>query len=461
MIDWAYQNVIIRGFESGLKRRKTFRYWRELESSQWRSRREIESLQVRRLRALLDHCNTYSPWYRDRWAEYGIDVRGIASLADLRSFPITTRAMMRDNAADIRSSQNGIGFVSKATGGSSGAPLRFLIERDANDRRVAAAFRGYGWAGASPGTRQSHLWGINLSPLSMRQKVKEHCYARLLYRRDVLNSFQMSDSNAGRYVKRLNQFRPKVLVAYANPLFALARAIDERGISVHRPESIIVGSEKLYDHQRELIERVFGAPVYETYGSREFTLIAAECDHHQGLHVTSENLIVEVVDDDGNPVGTGEEGQIVVTDLFNTAMPFVRYAIGDRAVAAAGSCPCGRGLPLLEKIVGRQMDVLRLPDGRNLPGAFFPHLIKDIPAVRQFQAVQTQPDKIQLHLVVDETWNAEHGDALRRRIIHTIGESSQLEIRRVDQIDLTAAGKLRVVVAYSDHRTVHQPRIAG
>ncbi|QEG02191.1 Phenylacetate-coenzyme A ligase [Stieleria maiorica] len=461
MIDWAYQNVIIRGFESGLKRRKTFPYWRELESSQWRSRRDIESLQVRRLRVLLNYCNTYCRWYRDRWAQHGIDVHGISSLADLRAFPITTRAMMRDNAADIRSSQNGIGFVSKATGGSSGAPLRFLIERDANDRRVAAAFRGYGWAGASPGTRQSHLWGVNLNPMSMRRRMKEHFYARLLYRRDLLNSFQMSDSNAGGYVERLNRFRPKVLVAYANPLFVLARAIDERGISVHRPESIIVGSEKLYEHQRALIERVFGSPVYETYGSREFTLIAAECDHHQGLHVTSENMIVEVVDDQGNAVAPGEEGQILVTDLYNTAMPFVRYAIGDRAVAAAGDCSCGRGLPLLEKIVGRQMDVLRLPDGRNLPGAFFPHLIKDISSVRQFQAVQTQPDRIQLKLVVDESWNADDGAELRRRIINTIGESSQLEIRRVDRIDLTAAGKLRVVVAYPDHRTVRQPRIAG
>ncbi|PAY21318.1 capsule biosynthesis protein CapK [Rhodopirellula sp. SM50] len=461
MIDWAYQKWILPAFESGLKRRKTFHHWRELETSQWWPPQQIAALQVRRLRDLLAHCNAHSAWYRDRWADHGIDVDAVSSLDDLSALPITTRDMIRDHADAIRSRHPAIAFVSKATGGSSGAPLRFLIERDANDRRVAAAFRGYGWAGACPGTKQSHLWGVNLNTLSWRQHLKECLYARLLYRRDMLNSFELSESNVSRYVNRLNRYRPKVLVAYANPLFVLARAIEERGLPIHRPESIIVGSEKLYDHQRELIERAFGSPVFETYGSREFTLIAAECDRHRGLHVTSENLIVEVVDDDGNPSAPGEEGQILVTDLFNTAMPFVRYAIGDRAVAGTGSCDCGRGLPLLEKIVGRQMDVLHLPDGRHLPGAFFPHIIKDIPAIRQFQAVQTRRDVIRLQLVVDDHWNADDRDALRQRILQNIGDSSQLEIQRVDQIQLTAAGKMRVVIGYSGHHRSHPSRIAG
>lgn len=460
MIEWTYRTMIIPGFESGLKRRQTFRLWRELEQTQWWEPERIESNQIQRLRELLAYCNRHSAWYRDRWAEHGIDVGSVSSLNDLTKFPITTRAMMRDNAFRIRSCATNLSFVEKSTGGSSGAPLQFLIERHANDRRVAATFRGYGWAGASPGTKQAHLWGINLGQLSMRQRLKERIYSRMLYRRDMLNSFEMSESNFSHYVRRLNRYRPRTLVAYANPLFVLARAIEERGIQVHRPASIIVGSEKLYEHQRELIERAFGSPVFETYGSREFTLIAAECDLHSGLHITSENLIVEVVDDDGRPAASGEEGQVVVTDLFNTAMPFIRYQIGDRAVAGTGTCPCGRGLPLLDRIVGRQMDVLRLPDGRRLPGIFFPHLLKDFPAVRQFQVVQPRKDLIRLKLVVGQHWDSNDGETLRSRILKNIGTSSQLEIHRVDQIDLTAAGKTRVVIGYVGPDQPPQARIA-
>src|SRR5262249_25984262 len=151
----------------------------------------------------------------------------------------------------------------------------------------------------------------------------------------------------------------------------------ERGLAAWSPRSIVVGAEKLHPFQRELIERVFRAPVFETYGAREFMLIGAECDRHDGLHLTTENLLVEVLDDEGRPAPAGAEGNAVVTDLTNAGMPFLRYVNGDRAVAGFGACPCGRGLPLLRKVVGRRLDVLHTPDGRRAPGELFPHLLKD------------------------------------------------------------------------------------
>src|SRR2546423_8189267 len=103
----------------------------------------------------------------------------------------------------------------------------------------------------------------------------------------------------------------------------------DKKVTPHSPKSILVGAEKLHPFQRELIERVFGAPVFETYGSREFMLIGAECDRHDGLHLTAEQLLVEVLEDDGSPTPQGEEGNVVVTDLYNYGMPFIRYATGD------------------------------------------------------------------------------------------------------------------------------------
>jgi phenylacetate-CoA ligase len=351
--------------------------------------------------------------------------------------------------------------VTKSTGGSSGVPLRFQIESDAIDRRVAATFRGYGWAGAGPGTRQSHLWGVQLGSVSRLQQWKTRLHLRGLYRSDYLNSFDLSDSTFSQFVSRINRYRPDILVAYTNPLYSLSRMIADRQAFVHRPKSIIVGAEKLYDFQRQEMERVFGAPVFETYGSREFTLIGAECDRHNGLHLTSENLIVEVANEDGSLTPDGEEGQILVTDLFNTAMPFVRYAIGDRAIAGFCECDCGRGLPLLRQVVGRELDILPLPNGQKLPGEFFPHLIKDFSSIQQFQVVQTAADHIEVKLVVDSGWHDGHRDSLRSQIVQQLGSSTKLSFKLVDEIPLTPAGKRRVVIGYKSSNLPLKTRVAG
>lgn len=448
MLTYAYRYLIIPGFESLLKRRKTFRFWRELEDSQWWSRAQLEDVQFQRMRGLIDYCFAHSTYYRDLWMAHGLTPRQLQSLEDFRRWPVTPRQAMHDQRDRIRSDATGLKVVAKATGGSSGAPLRFVIDHEANDRRTAAALRGYGWAGATPGTRQTHLWGITLGSTSRLRRWKEWLYARYLYRRDVLNVFELSDTAIPRFLARIHRFQPDVLVAYANPLYMFAREIEQRGLRAYHPKALIVGSERLHDFQRELIERVFGAPVFDTYGSREFTLIGAECERHTGLHVTMENLLVEIVDETGRLTPPGEEGDIVITDLFNVAMPFVRYAIGDRACAGFGSCPCGRGLPLMHEVSGRQMDILVTTDGRRLPGAFFPHLLKDYPAIRQFQVVQRGSDLVELNLVVDNRWRPDVRESVRRQVQQAVGNATRLLICEVDRIPLTAAGKMRVVMGH-------------
>lgn len=447
--DWPttiYSRAIIPAFETIVKRRGIFAYWRELESSQWWSREQIEDLQLQRLRALLTYSGEHSSYYRELWSQHGLRVADLKSLADFTRWPLTTRSTLRDQADRIRVVPPRQKVVRKSTGGSSGSPLSFTIDTDANDRRIAAAFRGYAFAGAGPGTKQTHLWGVPLCRQSCGQRLKEFCHSHWLYRRQLLSSFDLSPESIPRFVERMNRFRPHALVAYTNPLDTFAKAIEERGIAIHQPHCIVVGAEKLFDFQRQRIERVFSAPVFETYGSREFTLIGAECERHSGLHLTAENLIVEVVDDSGRPTPAGREGNVAVTDLFNLATPFVRYLIGDRAIAGFESCRCGRGLPLLQKVVGRRLDMLRTADGKHLAGEFFPHLLKDYPEVRQFQVVQRQDDLIELKLVVSCNWNATMYQGLQRSVVQAVGSGTHVRLLEVDHIPLTAQGKLRVVV---------------
>jgi phenylacetate-CoA ligase len=186
-------------------------------------------------------------------------------------------------------------------------------------------------------------------------------------------------------------------------------------------------------------------------------LMAAECDRHEGLHLTTEQLLVEVVDDEGRPTPDGEEGNVVVTDLFNYGMPFVRYVNGDRAIAGWHKCSCGRGLPLMSPPLGRTLDVLTVSDGRRIPGEFFPHLLKDFPAIKRFQVVQDEPDQVELRLVLREGWGAEDRSRLETLLRDAAGPVMRIQIVPVADIPLTPAGKLRVVV---NNVARHAPPVA-
>ena len=169
--------------------------------------------------------------------------------------------------------------------------LRFDLNLESHERRVAATYRGYSWAGAGPGSRQLYLWGVPLGERSWWKRTKDRLYDRL-NRRVTLNCFEFRRDRVPDFLRRLNRYRPEAIVAYTNPLYAFARVLEEQRLVPYSPKSIVVGAEKIYPFQRELIERVFRAPVFETYGAREFMLIGAECDRHAGLHLTTENLVV-------------------------------------------------------------------------------------------------------------------------------------------------------------------------
>jgi phenylacetate-CoA ligase len=440
----AIRRAAIRAYESGLKRRPTFRYWRELEESQWWNADHLEAERATRLRKLLSHAMQHSPWYRSEWQRLGLDPQSITAVSDLRNWPVIDRETIRAHRMEMRSTAPGTRFISKSTGGSSGVPLHFDLDFDSNERRMAAWHRGYGWAGAAPGTRQWYLWGVPPDATAAWKKRKVRLYDAL-YARTTESCFDLAESEAGRFAASLARCRPDVIVAYTGALYSFARMLDSRGIEPWRPRSIIVGAEKLHDFQRELIERVFGAPVFETYGSREVMLIGAECPEHSGLHITAENLVVELLDDDNQPVADGEEGDVVITDLTNFGLPFIRYRNGDRAVAASGACACGRGLPRLARVTGRRLDVLTTPDGRQLPGEFFPHILKEFASVQRFQVEQADPAFVTVRLVAPE-WSEADSARLQREVAAVAGGSLAVRIEQVDDIPLTAAGKLKVVV---------------
>lgn len=446
LIEALYRHIVIPAFESVYQQRKTLRYWRELERSQWLGHEELEAVQFAALQRLLRHASEHCPYYRQQWEAAGLRAADVQGPPDFRRWPVLDKPQIREHRLAMRSEPLAGSLISKATGGSTGVPMHFDLDQGSYERRNAAMLRGYSWAGASPGTKQFYLWGVPLEQRSARQVWKDRLF-NAIQRRKVVNSFALSEETVPQILRELNRYRPDVVVAYTGALYQFARSLAERNLRPYSPRSLVVGAEQLHGFQRELIESVFAAPVFETYGSREFMLIGAECSEHRGLHLTAEQLYVEILDDDGQPAADGQVGNVVITDLYNYGMPFIRYAIGDQAVAGFTSCPCGRGLPLLQAVSGRRLDALRTPDGRAVPGEFFPHLMKDYAGIRQFQVVQPALDQLELRVVLAPTWTAAQQQHLLEQVARTMGPHVVVQWQAVPAIELTRAGKHRVVVS--------------
>jgi phenylacetate-CoA ligase len=444
MMRLMHRHVLLPAFDA-FKGRRTFGYWRELEETQWLARAEIEEIQFRSLRALMEHAYDHCAYYRGEWNRLRLHPRQLNSPADITHWPVIDRDTIREHRARMRAPGVRGPLIVKSTGGSTGIPMQFDLDQRSNDRRTAAAMRGYAWAGASPGSKQLYLWGAPLGDRPLRARAKDRLY-QALHRRRVISCFGGEEDLAARFAANLERYRPDVVVAYTNPLHEAARRLEEMGRQIpFAPRAILIGAEKLHAFQRVQIERVFRAPVFETYGSREFMLIGAECERHCGLHMTTEQLLVEVVDDDGKPTPAGEEGNVVITDLYNYGMPFVRYAVGDRAIAGFGDCACGRGLPLLSRVVGRQLDMILGTGGRMIPGEFFVYLAKDFPAIRRYQVVQEELSRVRVALAT-EGFSDEDRLRFERLLGEALGPDVRVDFEPVAQIPLTAAGKLQVVV---------------
>lgn len=445
LYETTLRRVIWPAYEGGLRRRDTPAYMRRYERDQWLAPEEVASLQFQRLKRLLDWCYREVPYYKRRWDALGIVPQDIRDMDDYARLPVLTKADIRDNADEIKATSLKASLGYKATGGSTGEPLRFGFTRESNDRRVAVMWRGYGWAGSRMGRRTLFLWGGAVGNPSAMHRMKDRIY-NAVFARKLLDSFHMNESNMADYADAIDAYRPEVVVGYVGPLVRLAEWLLANHRQVARPASVIGAAEALHPFQRELIEKAFGAPAYNTYGCREFMLIASECEHRQGLHVNADHLVVETLDHEGMPA-PGGSGEVAITDLFNYGMPFIRYVNGDMATYATSTCACGRGLPMLASVDGRKLDAIRTPAGHILPGEFFPHMLKDVPGLARFQLVQRRLDRLDLSIVRGRGFEDASLDYIRREVGKVLGDSAELHCHFVDDIPLTRSGKLRVTVS--------------
>ncbi|MBI1852922.1 MAG: phenylacetate--CoA ligase family protein [Planctomycetes bacterium] len=415
-----------------------------LQRSQWLHPAELEAVHEKRLRDLLRFASRRIPFYRRRFQECGLDPAHDRLPHALVSVPPLTRDDLRSSACelvDIEAAPED--RIEERTGGSTGEPTRFVLDRADVAASRAEMLRHFEWVGIAPGVRHAFLWGADRDSWpyrGLRGALKQRLENFLW-----INSFDLDEDALADVVERLRSFRPRVLVGYASSLVHLARHCLRVGTWIPSVAAIESSAETLTPADREIVHRAFAAEVFDRYGSREVGNVAHECSEHDGLHVSTERLHVEIVDDAGLPVAPGETGRVLVTTLLRRTMPLIRYEIGDLAVArsAGDECPCGRGLPRIGPIRGRTSDVIRGPSGRLLHGEFFTHLFYDIPGVRRFQVVQEDARRLVVSVVSDAEAPAGVGALLRRRILQEGDPLFDVEVRAVDSIVPGPTGKFR------------------
>lgn len=440
----TYRGVLWPLYET-LRGRQTPRLRKAAEHNQWKTPSELHALQWTELQKLLHHAYAHSPFYRKVFDQLDLPPTKIRTPEEYARLPCLTKDDIRQHREEMLASQFRGRMYEHKTGGSTGVPLQFYINYGSYEWRRAVTLRGYGWAGCEEADRSFYVWGAPIGTPPWKQRLKTSLHHAVLGQK-VFSSFRFSETAMQECARQINAFKPGTIVGYTNALYLLAQFLIEHKLAAASPQAVITAAEAVNPVQRQVIEQAFGAPVFGSYGSREFMLLAMECNRHQGLHISSDNVYLEVVTN-GKPVAPGEHGEILITDLHNYAMPFIRYKIGDVGLLTSTHCSCGRGLPMLDKVEGRVLDIIRTADGRIIPGEFFPHLMKEFSAVKQFQVVQKRIDLLQIKLVLRDGEYAEQLRGIRQEIGRVVGDAITVNLERVDEIPQSDSGKFRVTVS--------------
>ena len=427
-----------------MKGHSTVKAFRGLERSQWLSADELSQLQVRRLREFLIRVGQHVPYYRELFKSLEFSPESIASLADLQQLPLSGKADIRANTDQLKA-ENAGPLEKFSTGGSTGEPLIFYRGKDRVSHDVAAKWRATRWWDVDIGDREIVVWG---SPIELGSQDRVRLLRDKFLRTELLSAFEMSNANLLGFTQRIKEFRPKMLFGYPSSLALLAEYVLSNGYRVDNLgiKVVFVTSERLYDYQREAIERAFDCPVANGYGGRDAGFIAHQCPHG-GMHITAEDIVVEIVDEQGTVLPCEEKGEIVITHLNTADFPFVRYRTGDVGNLSTADCPCGRGLPLLAEIEGRTTDFVRAADGTVLHGLALIYVLREIPAIEEFKIVQESLLRVTVQLVVSTENIDELEVSVTEQFRRRLGDSVIVSFDYVNEIEREASGKFRYVVS--------------
>lgn len=428
-----------------LKQHDTVRRKRELEKSQWLSTEQILALQQDKLQAFIRNISATVPYYRQLFSSLGITAADIKTVEDLTQLPFLTKAVIREQF-DQLTADTSSGLKRFNTGGSSGQPLIFMLGNERVSHDVAAKWRATRWWGVDIGDKEIVAWG---SPIELGAQDKMRLLRDALFRSTLIPAFDLTEEKLLAFLAQIRQSRPKMLFGYPSVFHLLAKTAEKHQINMQQLgiKVVFVTSERLYPYQRELISQIFNAPVANGYGGRDAGFIAHECPHGS-LHLSAEDIIVEIVSPDGKVLPVGEKGEIVVTHLATSEFPFVRYRTGDIASLGSAPCGCGRGLPVLASVEGRSTDFVVAADGTMMHGLALIYILRDIPGIEAFKIIQHSLSETEVQLVwPDGPLPADITSIIQSGLQARLGAEVDININQLNEIAPEASGKYRYVIS--------------
>ncbi len=399
---------------------------------EWKKKEEIEKISLKMLRSLLRDVNHINPFYERKFKGLTTDIETAESLQNL---PFTTKDELREAfPQELSSGYRVDDCIHESTSGSAGDVLNLYHDKMAEDYYTCIAFREYR--------------GVKYD---LRHKIAYTRFER--FEKQILENFGLLrryyvpvNYTARKQLDLLLQYKCEVISAYPSSLYEIAKVIEEDGVDFPAPHFIVSHSELLTEQTRAFIQSVFGCPVYNEYSSFEVYGIASDCIHY-GMHLHIDNNIVEIIKD-GEQAAPGEVGEIVVTNLMNRAMPFIRYRTGDFGALDEDMCTCGRGLPLLKKIEGRKDEYLVLSSGGKIsPRIFDPLDLIFHEYVTKFQIVQKGKGRFVIKVVKRKNYTAKVRGMLIQEAKNCFPEPVDVDVVEVDDIPRTGRGKLRAVIS--------------
>ncbi len=417
----------------------------QMEEVQWWSADRIAAFQSQRLQNLLQDVATHVPYYKALFAQHGFNPDSVQNTADLQRLPFLTKTIIRANT-DALKHANAQGLTRFNTGGSSGEPLIFYIGNKRISHDVAAKWRATRWWDVDIGDPEIVVWG---SPIELSKQDQLKVWRDKLLRTQLLPAFEMSEAKLDQFIATIRLVKPRMLFGYPSALSHIAKHAQKRGIQMTDLgiKVAFVTSERLYQEQRSLIEQVFGCKVANGYGSRDAGFIAHECPAGS-MHLTADDIVVEIVNEAGQVQPPGVAGEIVVTHLSTHDFPFIRYRTGDIGVLSASPCSCGRGLPVLQDIQGRSTDFVVAADGTVLHGLSLVYILRDLPGVQAFKVIQETQALTRVLLVVDQHFSDASLDLIQTGFKRRLGNEVVIVVDLVDQIAAEKSGKYRYIVSH-------------
>jgi phenylacetate-CoA ligase len=425
-----------------------------LDRTQWWEPAAIEEGQLRQVRTLLAHCIEHVPHYRQVLREAGVVPDAIRTMADFRRLPTLERRTYQQSTANFLARQlpEGTARTNRLhTSGTSGMPIEVVQTNLVNLWWFALYLRDFEWCGIDP---RGSMAAIRALPGDGATRTAVMNGVRLPNWGDQLHAivengpaFAMDiHQDPRRQLEWLKQVTPDHLLSYPPNLEFLAGLLLQEGTRLPGLRVIQAIGETLTDEARARIEAGFGVPVKSTYSCVEAGYLASPCPAGHGMHVHSENVLVEVLDDAGQPCPPGQRGRVVITTLHNFLNPFIRYELLDEATPGPERCPCGRGLPLLSAVFGKRRPQFRLPDGRRKDSGFLVRQLRKMGDYFQHQLVQRGADHIIVRLAVSKPWDEARQAAVRACVQEYFEAKVRVDIEMLDHLPKTAAGKHQEVL---------------